>query len=548
MERPDRAADSPNETPASTALARGFWSSVAAIVGVFAVAVGGILTLGVQELRGFSVSVLIMGVCLLMLAVVISPGAALGFLRRRPVRHGANAVVMSIALLGIAVSANLLLDRHASRFDVTATRIFTLAPQTAQMLDGLEGSVRANAFFVPSDPGSALAKQRAEDLFSEFAAFTGKFTYRFIDPEVNRGLAVQYGVPRYPTVVFEDLESGTQQAVSAVTEQDFVTGIVIVAAVRQKRVYLLTGHNESSVTRDAGTGEVNWQGFDYALQAMQRDNYVVESLDLSHIERVPAEAAVLVIAGPQQELDPAHTKALTDYIRAGGRILALLDPKSPDSFVDLFSQWGVAVGRQSLADSLSNVAGDSLTPLVQRSNGQYVSSETIDVPIADRIDVTFFPDVTSVNTVLPREDMPDHITFSPLAVTTPASWLESDPEAVDYDPASDDRGPFTIAAAIETTGTVDGVEPHSLAKFVVFGDSDFARNKFLHSSDNAVFLLNAVNWLAEDYDLIDIGPKIPTYRELVVNGRQRGFIKWSGWLLPPSVMLMLGAVVWWRRR
>ena len=85
-------------------------------------------------------------------------------------------------------------------------------------------------------------------------------------------------------------------------------------------------------------------------------------------------------------------------------------------------------------------------------------------------------------------------------------------------------------------------------KLIVFGDSDFARNKYFFSSDNADLLLNSVNWLAEDYDLISIRPKLIPLRVLVLNKRQREFVKWSSWFLPPAIMLLAGGFVWWRRR
>ena len=77
---------------------------------------------------------------------------------------------------------------------------------------------------------------------------------------------------------------------------------------------------------------------------------------------------------------------------------------------------------------------------------------------------------------------------------------------------------------------------------------DFTKNKFFASSDNADLFLNSVNWLADDYELISIRPKVFPFRELVVTTRERDFIKWSSWFVPPVIMLILGVVVWWRRR
>ena len=108
-----------------------------------------------------------------------------------------------------------------------------------------------------------------------------------------------------------------------------------------------------------------------------------------------------------------------------------------------------------------------------------------------------------------------------------------------------------LVVVVQAEGTLAGrliTQPDKPLKMVIFGDSDFARNGFYFSSENADLLLNSVNWLADDFDLISVGPKLFPFRELVVNTRERDFIKWSSWLVPPTIMLVLGIIVWWRRR
>ena len=133
-------------------------------------------------------------------------------------------------------------------------------------------------------------------------------------------------------------------------------------------------------------------------------------------------------------------------------------------------------------------------------------------------------------------------------MTTPASWLTKDPEDVAYS-SEKQQGPFPISAVVEATGMyTDLGATHQLAKIVLFSDSDFASNKYFASMDNADIFLNSINWLADDFELISIRPKLLPYRELVVNSRERDFIKWSSWTLPPTFMLFMALVVWWRRR
>ena len=537
--------DSLKEVLLSSSRSTGFWSVIATIVGVIAAAAGGILLLTIEETSNFSVSVLVIGLVLLFLALVLSPRAVALFMVGRRGRYGTNVVVMTVAFFAIFALLNFLMFRaSAGRFDVTATRVFTLAPQTVQVLEDLDTRVRANAFFIESESGPV--REGAEDLLNEFARRSSNFEYRFVDPEFNRTIALQYDVTAYPTIVFENVEEGKRQAISALTEQEFVTGILVATGMRQKRVYFLTGHNEGFTTRDALTGTTDDRGFDFAVQGMQRDNYIVTPLNLNQTGVVPGDAAVLVIAGPQQNLDSTELDALTQYVTGGGRLVVLADPDTPDSLVDFLARWGVKLGRESVADAISNVGGNLLTPLLQRANSQY--SDIGLTGIVDQLDVTFFPDATQIEPVLPIADMPPHIRLLPLGLTTAVSWLESDVENVGYDQGEEELGPFIVALTVEATGTLDEPGSHELARFVVFGDSDFVTNRYFYSNDNSDLFLNSVNWLADDFELISIRPKPFPFRQLVVNTREREFIKWSSWFVPPSIMVILGAVVWWRRR
>ena len=541
-----RTEETYKEVLLSYARSTGFWSAVAAVVGVIAAAAGGVLYVSIEEIRAFSVIVLIIGIILLFVALVLSPRAVAMFVVGRRGRYGANLIVMTIAFFVIMILVNFLLFRNPTRFDVTATRVFSLAPQTVQVLDGLNSTVRVHAFFIPNDPRTEFGRQQAEDLLDEFASRSRKFDYRFVDPELNRSVALQYDVKEYPTIVFEEVESGRQQHIFGLTEQDYVTGILVATGVDQKKVYYLTGHKEAGLTRDVVTGDIVPDGLDFALQGMQRDNYAIQALNLTQAGEVPEDAAVLLIAGPKQQLSKQEQDAIEEYAKRGGRIVALFDPGTPDSFVELVSQWGITLGQTNVADAISNVAGEMLTPLLQRANGQFFSRD--DVKIAEQIDVTFFPEATSVQPIVTSEELPPFIRIVPLAVTTQASWLETDVENVNFDPGVDQRGPFFVTVVVEASGTLDETQRHNLAKFVIFGDSDFAKNKFFFSSDNADLFLNSVNWLAEDFELIAIRPKLEVVRELVVTTRERDFIKWSSWFLPPAVMILLGSIVWWRRR
>ena len=550
---PEQQDESYKSILISSVKSPGFWSLVLGATGIAAIVIGGGIYLAFSTLSDLSLWVLLAGSLLVFLALILSPRSIAIFLVGRKGRYGTNVAIMTIAFFIILLIVNFLMYRSPNRIDVTATRVFSLSEQTLQILDGLDNEVVANAFFVEYQGSSSARQQRqqAEDLLNEFSRRSALFSYRFIDPELNRAQALKYNVKVYPAVVFEDKNSGRQQGVSTFTEQEFVTGVLVSTDVQQKEVRFLTGHGEAEFTKDLMLQSVQDDGLDYAIEGMQRDNYRVLPLNLKQASKVPEDTAVLVIAGPTNNLDKDEFEAIAEFIAGGGNIIAMFDPGLPDGFNALIAPYGVVIGDKMVADAVSNVAGEMLTPMLQRANGQYATSNQTGIRIADKIGVTFFPEAGSIDSIINPDDMPPHIKFNAIGFTTPASWLETNPENPGFS-EEEFLGPFVISGLLEASGQIH--EPTSLvadrvpAKIVIFSDSDFATNKYFHSSDNSDLFLNSVNWLADDYELISIRPKLVPYRELVVNARERDFIKWSSWVFPPSLMLILGVIVWWRRR
>ena len=545
-----------------------FWSYVCAAAGFIGVIAGITFYLTIPQIESFSLTVLIAGLVLLFLALAFSAKNVAAFLIGRQGRYGANILIMSAAFLVIAILVNFLLFRNSLRVDATATRIFTLSPQAVSVLDNLDTAVQATLFYDPSSAREQFQAEQTSDLLNELSRRTNKLTYRLEDPELNPTLASRYGVITYPTLMFEELSSGRLQEVRCIpspecnnyTEQELIASILVVTGQEQKKVYFLTGHKEKGLSVEASTLELGDEGYDLAIGGMRRDNYQVRFLNLLERGEVPEDAAVLVIAGPQQDLTAEEKEAILDYLKrgavredgtvAGARLLGLFDPETPESFADLLRNWGIQLGYYPIADIFSSVADEPLTPIVQRSNQQYISRQGI--PITEQLNTNIFPGATAVDlTVTDQIDVPTYINIYRMIVSTP-SWMETDPEEIQFNPNEEEMNVWPYATVIEALGTFTE-EPADLgnppvAKFVIFGDSDFPKNRFYASFDNADLLLNSVNWLAEDYDLISIRPKVVPFRELVVTAGERDFIKWSSWFLPPAVMVLLGFYVWWRRR
>lgn len=465
------------------------------------------------------------GLILMAVYVLLRPREVQRALTGRQARYGSNTLIMSLAFIGILILLNYLGARHHLRADWTAEKQYSLSPQTLEILDDLEEPVQVTVFLTPSDPRRA----DLEDLLVEYTYKSDKISYEFIDPDANPALARQKGISSYGVLVFE--RGDRREETYALDEQDITSAILKVSRDTQKGVYFVTGHQERDPESSAQ------DGYSRAKQWLERDNYLVETVNLATITTtVPSTATVLVVAGPQYSLAPEEEQMLTDYLDGGGRLLLMVDPGQPVPITGTLEAWGVRFRDDLVIDPASSFFGDVASPLVTRFRYHEITKDLGGL-------TTFFPVARSVEQITPS---PEGVSVAPLVATSNNSWGETDlnNRQVRYDPEADIKGPVYLAVAARKT--------EGGGRLVVFGDSDFASNGVVRAVQGAVgnadLFLNAVNWLAEEESLLAIGPKQTQQRMMVLTQPSMRLILYSTAGLLPLVVLIIGGIVWWSRR
>ncbi|MCH8223124.1 MAG: GldG family protein [Chloroflexi bacterium] len=547
------------------------------VAGSGAAAIGAVVWLFIRNLSDAGILVLGIGVALLILDAVISWRAVGRALFGRRGRYGANTVLMAIVFIAIVAVLNWLFfwlsDRPDPmgwlRVDTTATKQFNLSDQAIAILNSVEEPIRANAFFETNTPQGAAAWQDTRDLLNEFRRRAPKgFEIRLIDPDLQPNLAVEYGITIGPAIAIEAMESRRVEVIVGADprrgpqvfgETDLSTGLLIVSQIRQKGVLFITGHGERDITDPDGS-----EGYGRALQAIVRDNYVVSSVTVQELGRLltadnSVAPAVIIFAGPQTDLiDSAgvsEASIIVEYFRRGGSGLFLLEPDTPPTWRDLIGRYGLTLGTGQMVDTSSFVAPSPNFLQLKRSNGQIPAGHQI----TDPIDVVYMPGTAFIGRTVDESTVPQADDGTPfirqtlLAQTTLSSWEELG-DLIEFNQGEDIPGPLPVAVAIEAIAELNQapqVDPDGafiLTSIVVIGDSDFGSNNFFSSAKNGDLLANSVNWLARDFELISTRPKTRVFRELVLTQTERDFIRWTGWLLMPTLIGSIGVATWWRRR
>ena len=116
-----------------------------------------------------------------------------------------------------------------------------------------------------------------------------------------------------------------------------------------------------------------------------------------------------------------------------------------------------------------------------------------------------------------------------------------------YDAARDKGPPIYAAASVQKGALGDKRVQTNAARMIVAGNSIFVDDKSLTEA-SANFFLSSVNWLLEREALIAIPPKLIKTSSLSLTEPQIQTVFWMSVLAVPGFCLLLGVLVWWRRR
>jgi ABC-type uncharacterized transport system involved in gliding motility auxiliary subunit len=454
---------------------------------------------------------------------------------------------MASIFIGIILFVNAISIGNHHRFDITGVAQFTLTSQTKDVLSEMETPVQAWGFFTPSDLYGIGSY--ATSLLDEYQNYTDRLSVEFIDPDEHPDQAREYGITQYQTVVFET-EIGSRlvspQEIADQAEHAFTSAILEVTGTVQKKVYFLTGHGEANIDFN----------YSYARQGLLDNLYKVGTLDLLATPSIPEDAAALIIAGPQELIPFEEMAVIAQYLISGKQALILVNPDSPQEIRQLLALWGIAIGNGTVIDPSSYVTPNIDTPSVPRTRNGFGLS-TIYFPGATAIFP--FPEyeptylTTEEGEVLPQvvwrsED--SDIQMYTLIWASEDSWLEMNfapSEEPEFDEETDIKGPLDLGYLIFTPPGGEAEEEQGTT-LIVIGDSDFASNQHFYNGNNSDLFLSAVNWLAAGKELISIERKVLPFRSLVIGPEAERFINYSSIGLLPLLVLVIGAVIWWRRR
>jgi hypothetical protein len=500
-----------------------------------------------------------------------------GFSRGRRWLTTLNLLVASAAVLAMLVMVNYVAQGHFRRYPLANYTNYKLSPQTLRVLNSLTNDVKVTIFYERSQGGDVYAMICG--LLAEYQNASRHIQVTNVDYVTSPGEAIALRgrlkltrADEKDFVAFEsnghskickgdelsdfnidEILGGKSRDARRTTfkgEAKFTDLIFAVSYPRPMKAYFLAGHGE----RDPGQpGEkpTSEQNGISKLAAILKDEIDCDwqRLFLTGTNPIPEDCKLLIIASPRLKVSNLSSNELAQiqtYLQHdNGRLLALLDTTEGLDPI-LGDPWGVVASPGWVLEGDKNFQlNDPGLILAAPAVDQEQQIHDIVKPLAKEglpVEMVFPHAIGRSGTA---SKVPGAPTLSPLLSTsTNAMLFTNSPNG--YLPVTGLRRNFPLAMAIEH-GVLTGGDG---TRIVVAGDADFLSDPVIDNAANYYFARLTLNWLLHrpEIALKGLGPSpIKEYR-LVLTQAQTRQMQWLFLAVMPGAVLLLGGLVWLRRR
>jgi ABC-type uncharacterized transport system involved in gliding motility auxiliary subunit len=462
-----------------------------------------------------------------------------------------GSVALIVAALGVALVGNIALYRHDVHLDVTAEGRYTAPPQLLKIARHLKQPVMVTYFYNSQDNSALTAK----DVLASVAHRYPRLHVRALDLDKELVAAREMGVRMYNTAVvqFEDRR----------TEADNIVDLRYVAFAIERAlksetpvICFVTGHGETydplshvhlanrevMGAESVPTLQAPGAGVDRLRLAIAEIGYADRALSTATAAAVPADCAMVADLGPRNAYSPAEVKLLQGYAARGGRLLLMYDPEFPATpeLQSMLGEIGLQLGSGSVMDPTNHSGTEADKVAVP-----YYTPH----PITDDVALTVFPAPRPLRLV---KHVPN-VAATELIQTSKDSYVQKvagtfatlASAQVGASAQPELPGPKTLAIAAQGIWPEGGKAPFRL---VLVGSASFATNAYFPYASNGDLAVSMVRWLAGDLSAPKLQPITYSVPEIRLTAQEmRATFVVVEMLLPLSV-IMLGLLVWRRRR
>lgn len=498
--------------------------------------------------------------------------------------HPALKKYQAAIIIGGALIIGMILigDFIPGRADLTRDKLYTLSTATRKFASSLTDKLTITLYASKNLPAEFQANLRdIKDILRDYKVIgKGKIIVIEKDPSTNKAVADearQGGIQevRFQTVRGEEFQANTGFLGLAIAfgekketipfikdttdlEYQITSAIAKLTVEDKKKILFLTGHGEKNIFSDYRT----W------VEEL-RKQFEVESFEIGDKKEIPADTAVLVIAGPSEEIKENEFAVVESYLKSGGSLLVLVDRTEVDPQFLLLSEkstnineflekFGIEVKPVLVYDlrSYENIqfGGGAISYILPyhfwvRS---FASNKIIN-PVTSKVKSFVFPWGNEV--VLNQQKLKEIGASSVITlfsttrfggvIATSSKGLIQPGASLPTSNLSSKKLAVAVFGSNDQQEGKDGGEQNKFSgRIIVAGDSDFLTEQFTQRiPENLALGIEMISWLAQEESLAGIRLRTQAKPELLFeNSTQISLVKFGNLALAVGIPGLSGFV------
>ena len=502
----------------------------------------------------------------------------------KQLKHGMMATVLTLvfvaAVVLVNVIATVIFERYPLTLDLTKEKKYSISEQSEEYVKSIDTDVTVT-IFSPEDNFLALSDytRQAVEVLKKFKQYNDRISYRFVDIDASPDIVKDYGSDNVTTydIMFETNPTAEVKRTRKVTLVDLLTfndelltnlnnyGMSIetlvaqmggsvrflqyygayVEASRADEAFtsaLMAVTDPNPVTAVFTTGRKEADKLSYLQSLLTANGYQVKTIDITK-EEIPAETNLVVVPAPTVDYLPEEVKKLSDYLDNDGKMGKQMlyagsvrqgETPNLDEFLE---EWGIKIGTGLVCEQ----SGDNYYQFPYYT-------------ITTDISKNFTQDLNADPVLLNCMSRPITLLFDERNNNGTEAYVKSTTNAYVADVKTGEqlgKGQqiYTAVAskAVFSSETGDG----TYSNIIVYGAVETLADSYLSFSQfsNREYVLSLINGVTHKTSTgVTIEPKVITGNVYDLTDSQKSGLQWTFTLIIPVVVLVIGGVIWLRRK
>ena len=265
--------------------------------------------------------------------------------------------IVAVILLNLVFS--VLGEKVNLKLDLTGGGVFTLSDESKAIAEGADKEV--DIYYATN---AQNRNTRYSEILETFGRANDLISVKEVNLDTDPGFSRAYKIKSYNRVVVECKATSKVRIVdSSLIEYNgqndngvINTKVNYLESYVSAAIRYVTSEKPLMVYIAMGHGEIieNSSFLDYLMNMLYSEAMSVKLLDFT-TDAVPADADMILFAGPTADFTDADIKKLDDYLEAGGRVQFYSNPSYSLSNLNTYfsNNWGAYINNDCVSDSNS---------------------------------------------------------------------------------------------------------------------------------------------------------------------------------------------------